>query len=184
MKVVWGRRFTIELLGLPDQLHIEDYQRQGPTRMAGLQNEVDAGFFNLIHRLSSSAEPKGAAGSGGGRSDAALAKPRIAPQRGQEIPSESEYDEVQCCDLTRSGFSFLFPRRPNFDSLVAAFGTPPEVIYIAARVTRCEPALVDASGRLLNVEDSAAESDAEVPGERAPLPMVLVHCHFVERLRT
>ena len=144
--------------------------------MAGLQSEIDAGFFNLIHRLSGAGRAQQAAGPG------AHARPRIAPQRGPEIPGESEYQAVQCCDLTRKGFSFLYPRRPNFESLLVAFGTPPDVIHIAARVAQCEPALVDSSGHLLSVGNSTAEGEAEVSGERAPLPTVLVHCNFVERL--
>ena len=150
--------------------------------MVGLQNEVDANFFNLIHKLAGSEQQEPAADGGEDRRHPPLSTQRVAPLRGPDMPPESEFDEVQCRDLTRSGFSFLLPTRPDFDSLVAAFGTPPNVIYVSARVTNCEPALVRASGELKRVETETGSAEVVDSDDRAPIPMVLVHCRFIARL--
>ena len=50
---------------------------------------------------------------------------RIAPRRGAGIPSEAEFFEVPCYDLTQRGFSFFVANWPAFDSLVVEFDMPP-----------------------------------------------------------
>jgi hypothetical protein len=144
--------------------------------------EVDASFFNLIYQLTS--VPPAA-------TDAERRQfPRqpfasvqwIAVRHGPGVPPEGEFFEVQCHDLTRQGFSFLLPGRPHFDAVVAALGTPPDVIYMAADVTRSTDVLVSGSGRLEPVGPAAGRRERKAPPDPAAVRMVLVGCRFVQRL--
>ena len=114
------------------------------------------------------------------------ARQRVARRDGPGIPDDSEFHEVRCHDISQSGFAFLFPTRPAFQSLVVAFGLPPTVIYVAAEVAHCTRALVFPSGRVKRLRQSlpagavqAAEPDSEDAEGR---PMILVGCRFRERL--
>ena len=127
-------------------------------------NEVDANFFNLIHRVVAD-QPK--------RSSAQRRRPdracyqalaRIALRRTADMPSEADFIEVQCRDLTSQGCSFFLPNRPTFNELVVCFGAPPEAIYLKARIAHCEEAAAHGA-----------------TGSRHPL--FLVGCEFVERLQ-
>jgi hypothetical protein len=66
--------------------------------------------------------------------------------------------------------------------LVAAFGTPPEVIYVSARVARCADVLLDPSGEIKYVEDEIKLSAPEDRSDPTATPMVMVGCEFVERM--
>ena len=139
-----------------------------------MDNEIDANFFRLIHQLSlaSNRERRGS------RRKPFQVMQRIALPRGPGIPPESEFIDVQCRDLTRQGFSFLLPKRPKFERLVAAFGIPPEVIYVAAQVVRCQDVLVQPA-------DGGQGDGGDAPGDGegpSPKPMILVGCRFTERL--
>lgn len=144
------------------------------------ENEIDANFFNLIHQLVGTPEE-----------DERWELPRqpfpsvqrIAVRCGPGIPDESEFFEVRCHDLTRAGFSFLLPGQPGFADLVAAFGTPPEVIYIGARVSHCKNVLVDSSGRVEKPQNRAGQFGHETAAGHAATPMILVGCKFTERLK-
>lgn len=147
--------------------------------MGSLEAEIDASFYNLVHQLS--------AAVGGPTSDRRrqrrsrfVATQRIALRRAPGIPDESEFIEVQCHDLNRQGFSFLMAGEPSFHFLVAAFGTPPHVIYLSARVTYSEPVVVHESGLIERCTDSGGPNGARPSPARR---MVLVGCEFTERLR-
>ncbi len=147
--------------------------------MGSLEAEIDASFYNLVHQLSA------AAGGPAGdrrrqRRSRFVATQRIALRRAPGIPDESEFFEVQCHDLNRQGFSFLMAREPSFHFLVAAFGTPPHVICLSARVTYSEPVVVHESGLIERQNDSGG---ANASKSATPRRMVLVGCEFVERLQ-
>ncbi len=146
--------------------------------MALLESEIDANFYNLIHQLSGSLQQDETTDRRGNRRQVFQAINRIALRRGTDVPDESEFFEVQCHDLTGSGFSFFLPSQPNFDSLVAAFGIPPSVIYLDAEVSHYDDVLVHPSGLIERVEH-AGRQDADV---QAATPMVMVGCRFVRRL--
>ena len=59
----------------------------------------------------------------------------IAPFCGQ-MPQNPTFREVQCHDLSTSGFSFYATRRPGFEFMVVELGVSPNVIYIIARIRR------------------------------------------------
>ncbi len=150
--------------------------------MAPLGNELDADFFNLIHQLASAAGEDGPAERRHERRRSFLSSQRIAPRRGPGVPDESQFFEVPCHDLSRGGFSFFFPSRPDFDSLAVAFGTPPEVIYMAAEVAHCEDVLVDSSGEVRPVGGPGEQCDQQDLDGRTATPMVMVGCRFNGRL--
>ncbi len=146
-----------------------------------LENEVDANFFNLIHQMVGSSELDESERRGARRRPFS-SQQRIAVRRELAIPDESEFFDVRCHDLTRGGFSFFRPTRPDFDSLVAEFGTPPEVIYVAARVSHCCNVLLHSSGLVERLEEGTAQAGVDESNGQAATPLVLVGCLFTERL--
>lgn len=137
--------------------------------------QVDANFFNLIHRVIT--EQAHRCPRDRRRPDRAAyqAQARIALPRDEGIPPETEFFEVHCRDLTRRGFAFLLPYRPEFTRLVVCFGTPPDAIYVAARVVHCAEVVQRPSGEI-------EKRDAQAAADRSGKPLVLVGCEFVERL--
>jgi hypothetical protein len=150
--------------------------------MVPLASQLDADFFNLIHRLTSSAGEDQPTERRSQRRQAFLSSQRIAPRRGPGVPDESQFVEVPCYDLSRGGFSFLLPRRPDFDSLAVAFGTPPEVLYMAAEVSHCGDVLVHSSGEVKPLGVPPSQLDDGDRDDPTAVPMVLVGCRFSGRL--
>ncbi len=138
--------------------------------------QVDANFFTLIHRVVT--EQARRAPRDRRRPDRAAyqALARIALFRDEGIPPESEFFDVPCRDLTRRGFSFVLPYRPEFSKLVVCFGTPPEAIYVAARVVHCDTVIQRPDGTFQVCDSKSVESGAGKP-------LVLVGCEFRERLQ-
>ena len=58
----------------------------------------------------------------------------IAPYSGGLFPSTNEFYDVQGCDISTDGFSFLVPERPQFEMLVVALGTRSRRTLVSARV--------------------------------------------------
>lgn len=136
--------------------------------------EVDVGFYNLIHHLVGISPQGKNAERRRQRREPFPTVQRIAPRREQRTPDESDFIEVVCHDLTRGGFSFFLPDKPDFDLLVAAFSGAAGVIYAGAEVVRYEGVLTNASGLVRRVASRPIDRDAK--------PMVLVRCRFTERL--
>ena len=145
--------------------------------MPSLESEIDAQFYEMIYRLSE---------VGGAVLDERRREPRrpydvlqrVAPYDGRWFPSPDEFVDVQCHDLTRSGFSFLLPRRPAFKSIVACFQGPDETMYFEAEVVQVSRALIHPDGEIEAVGDRAPS--AIRPGAR---PALLIGCRFVRRLQ-
>ena len=110
------------------------------------------------------------------------AEQRIAPFDGNRMPDPSEFITVQCCDLATGGLSFLLAERPDFDTLVIAFGEPPEVVYQAAQVVHCSDVLVDPSGAVTRIDSQEAASPSPESDEPQSERMVQVGCRFTRRL--
>jgi hypothetical protein len=147
--------------------------------MPGSQTQIDADFFNLIHRIVGERKMEEESDRRAHRRQPFTTWQRVAPRTGRRIPDPSEFVEVTCHDLTQSGFSFLVSHRPSFRELVAEFGSPPEVIRVEAEVTRCTDVLVDTDGRVEYLGGICCER----PRQRAGTPMVLVGCRFTQRLQ-
>jgi len=116
----------------------------------------DAGFFGMIHEL----VEQQLQGTKEQRSEARHAYECIqlvAPKNGLDLPSAADFSQVYCHDLSPKGFSFYYPRRPDFKKLIIALGKVP-FSFFSAEVVRCS-----------RVEDSQDEE-------------YLVGCRFVGRL--
>ncbi len=58
----------------------------------------------------------------------------VAPYHGGCLPGRVSFREVTCQDISATGFSFLSPQLPDFESLVVALGVSPNMTYMTARV--------------------------------------------------
>ncbi len=157
-------------------------QSKGFQKMAPLGNEVDAGFYNLVHELTGAMREERAAERRVARRRTFPSGQRIAPLSGPGIPDESQFIDVSCRDLSREGFSFLLSRPPNFESLAVAFGSPPDVIYMAADVLHCRDVLVYGSGEVQPIDDLGWQINDEDLDARSAIRMVSVGCRFSQRL--
>ncbi len=149
--------------------------------MPTVGSEIDANFYRLIHQSLIAARDQGLERRGEKRHMYRTTQ-RIAPADGSKFPDDGEFVPIQCRDLTRNGFSFLTAEEPRYRTLVVEFGLPPDVIYVAARVMRCVPAMCYPTGLVaqMNGDDQAAALAAP-PGEQGT-PMFLVGCRFTRRL--
>jgi len=145
-------------------------------------SDIDANFYRLIHEMVGPQLRDEPAERRAGVRRPFWGVQRIAPRRGPHFPGDDEFVEVRCYDLTRAGFSFFLPIRPDFDKLVAAFGTPPELIYVGAEVSRCDDVLVHASGEVEHIHGRAGQAAGQDPRSDAARPMILVFCRFSQRL--
>jgi hypothetical protein len=106
---------------------------------------------------------------------------RIAPYDGTRIPAEGEFFCVESRDMTSQGVSFLFPARPDFGSLVVAFGEPPMRSYVVAQIVHSTDVVVYPSGLVEPAHDREGAADRDPHQSEQGEPMVLVGCRFVER---
>jgi len=104
---------------------------------------------------------------------------RVARKSGAGVPDDSEFFEVRCFDLSRTGFSFLLSNPPPFDAVVAALEGSSQVTYVAGEIVHCRKVTVYPSGQV----SPLIEGDSPKPSRHAQgTPMVLVGVRFVERL--
>ena len=139
-------------------------------------NDNDVTFYRLIHELVAR-QPGTAADRRSNRRNPFRIVQQIAGWDGGRFPAKEAFFDARCHDLTGGGFSFLSPRRPPFEQLVAAFGKPPEQIFIAAEVRHLIPVLVHASGTIEPIEGVRRAGPAPA-GQPPAQAMVLVGCRF------
>ena len=144
-------------------------------------SEIYANFYRLMHLLADAQQEGTPAERRRALRHPFFAVQRIAPRRGLDLPRESEFVQVRCCDINRAGFSFLAPTRPDFTSLVAAFGSPPDVIYVAAEVSHCDSVMLHPSGVVEHLSQ-ADQTSCQDRHAGAATPMVRVGCRFTQRL--
>lgn len=151
--------------------------------MPASSSEADASFYRLVHSIAAPLIESDSMERRGERRHAFRVLQRIAPWDGNGFPDWSKFVEVICHDLTRSGFSFLFPRKPDFPTLVAEFGTRPNLLYVLAEVIHCQPVLQYPSGMVERTgrEDGPAGDSHGRSGEA--VAAMLVGCRFVDRLQ-
>jgi diguanylate cyclase len=58
----------------------------------------------------------------------------VAPFTHGRLPTPAMFREVQCADVSSSGFSFITDERPSCESVVVEFGVPPNLMYLSAKV--------------------------------------------------
>jgi hypothetical protein len=58
----------------------------------------------------------------------------VAPYHGGALPGKASFREVECQDISSTGFSFLSSQVPDFDSLVVALGVAPYLTYVRAQI--------------------------------------------------
>lgn len=63
----------------------------------------------------------------------------VAPVNGDQLPDKRMFREVRCRDISRQGFSFLSPVRPEPKHVVVAFGSHPSLMYLLAEVVHVSP---------------------------------------------
>ncbi len=147
--------------------------------MPNLESELDAHFYEMIHRLSEGSEEL---------MDERRREPRqpydalqkVAAYDGSWFPNHDEFVDVQCHDLTRVGFSFLLFRRPSFKSIVACFEGSDETLYFEAEVMQVSRAVVYSDGEVEVFGDRIPPAPAIQPGTK---PALLIGCRFVRRLQ-
>ena len=122
-------------------------------RMSYSPSEIDANFYRLIHKMVAQDQEEETRERRGATRRPLRSMQRIAPCRGPGLPKEDEFFMARCYDLTRAGFSFLVPSRPDYEALVAALGDPPELIYVAAEVLHCRSVLLHRSGAVQHPAD-------------------------------
>ena len=71
---------------------------------------------------------------------------RVACVRGQVLPADANLVEVECHNLSSTGFAYWTLAEPEHDHLLVVFGEGPSELRLTARVVRCEVAEHD--GRL------------------------------------
>ena len=147
--------------------------------MPSLESQIDAQFYEMIHRLSTGTGAVVDERRGQPR-HAYRALQRVAAYDGRWFPTPEEFVDVQCHDLTPSGFSFLFSRRPAFKSLVACFQGAGATVHIEAEVVQVSRALIHPDGGVEIFADKAPSLSAIRPGVR---PSLLIGCRFVRRLQ-
>jgi len=105
---------------------------------------------------------------------------RIAAKAGIGVPEDSEFFEVRCFDLSRSGFSFFLSNPPQFDAVVVALDASRQVTYVTGEIVRYQNVRVYPSGKISPIPD---REPPEVSRNAMGNPMVLVGVRFVERLQ-
>ncbi len=55
----------------------------------------------------------------------------LAPYDGHRLPTQEEFRQVQCRDLSPTGFSFLAYRQPATEFLLVALGAVPFKFFVA-----------------------------------------------------
>ena len=59
---------------------------------------------------------------------------RIAPYQGGKLPKPGHFFEVECYNVSAGGFSFLLPKRPDYESIVVALPVEEGINYLTAQI--------------------------------------------------
>jgi diguanylate cyclase (GGDEF)-like protein len=63
----------------------------------------------------------------------------VAPFVHGLLPTPCMFRDVQCEDVSSTGFSFFFDEKPTWDAVVVEFGIPPNLMYLSARIVHVTP---------------------------------------------
>lgn len=64
---------------------------------------------------------------------------QVAPYHGGTLPGKASFREVECQDISSTGFSFLSSQLPDFDSIVVALGVAPRQVHLWAQIVSRVP---------------------------------------------
>ena len=97
---------------------------------------ADASFYALVHELIEAeklfAEERQRASEGRAAGRRAFdCQQLLAPFDGVRLPSQSEFRQVACRDLSPGGFSFVMSERAEFEAVVVALGQVPFKFFTA-----------------------------------------------------
>jgi len=148
--------------------------------MPWIEAEIDAHFYRLIHKLVNSAEDLRAHPR-----DPLPSIHKVAPYDGSNLPQPPDFVDVCCHDLSRGGFSYLSPIRPTSTNLIVAFGILPDITCMEARIVNTVDVLQHPStGLLEKIGDPHTPIQSQQPGGETGVPLILVNCQFVRRLKS
>ncbi len=109
------------------------------------QRNRDAAFFDMVHELVRDnkllQDKITAAKACDRRREKRMPFPYVqllAPFDGENLPLQSEFRHVQCCDISTRGFSYFDSPLPNYRHVVILFGKIPFRIF-TAEVQRVQP---------------------------------------------
>jgi hypothetical protein len=152
--------------------------------MPSIEAELDAHFYELIHRLVNSDSAKDQHDRRGHPRESFSSIHKVAPYDGSNLPQPTDFVDVCCRDLARGGFSYLSPIRPASTNLIVAFGIPPDITCMVARVARTADVLqYTSTGLLEEISDPNGPIQYQGPNGEMGVPLVLVNCQFVCRLK-
>ena len=151
--------------------------------MPSIEAEIDAHFYQLIHKMVNlelaedhpdrRAHPRSPFSS----------IHKVAPYDGSNLPQPTDFIDICCHDLARGGFSYLTPIRPTSTNLIAAFGIPPDITCMEARIVRAADVLqYPSTGLLEKIGDPNGPIEYRGPNGEMGVPLVFVSCEFVRRL--
>jgi PAS domain S-box-containing protein len=61
----------------------------------------------------------------------------LAPASGQQSPAPDAFEKILCHDISAGGFSYFAQKPPKTKRVVAAFGVPGALTYLAAEIVHC-----------------------------------------------
>jgi hypothetical protein len=93
----------------------------------------DSSFYKQVHRLIA-ARLSEANDRRGKQRRGYRCLQRLAPCFGDQMPSLSQFCEVECQDLSAGGFSYLAAEPPECETLAVELGKAPVLIYVTARI--------------------------------------------------
>lgn len=149
--------------------------------MADMGSEIDAVFYRLMHRAAVAAQTDRPTERRRQKRLPYQVCQRVAPWDGQRFPDPGRFLLVPCHDLTRGGFSFLLPYRPDFQAVVVELMQLSEEIYLGADIVRVARVQIASGGAVKHLRP-ASQRFAEDEAGSGLGAMHLVGCRFTRRL--
>ena len=152
--------------------------------MPSIEAEIDVHFYELVHKLLGSDSAEDQPDRRYHPREPFSSIHRVAPYDRLNLPQPADFIGVCCHDLARGGFSYLTAIRPTSTHLIAAFGIPPDVNSMEARVVRSIDVLqYPSTGLVEEIGDPKGPVQYEGPNGEIGVPLILVSCKFIRRLK-
>jgi hypothetical protein len=150
--------------------------------MGSLQQQADAGLFNVVHKTLAGQHAAETVERRQGPRQPFPTVQWIAPDYERDVPPPEALVEVCCRDLTQAGFSFFWPTPPRFQRFIVAFGQPPARLYVKAQVVYWRRVLVDPSGTIVWQGKPGQKIAVKQPDLPDAQLQVLVGCRLTGKL--